>query len=58
MTVLLKGKGQGVCVWASVEMLTKVEDVDKSETLRLRPCQYIYMEGRTPYTTWDSWYPC
>ena len=34
------------------------EDVVKSEALRLRPCQYIYMEGRTPYTTWDSWYPC
>ena len=39
-----------VCVWCE-EMLTNVEDVDKSEALRLRPCQYIYMEGRTPYTT-------
>ena len=31
------------------------KDVDESEALRLRPCQYIYMDGRTPYTTWDSW---
>ena len=57
--VVAEGEGRKacVCVWCE-EMLTKVEDVDKSEALRLRPCQYIYMEGRTPYTTWDSWYPC
>ena len=33
------------------------KDVNESEALRLRPCQYIYMDGRTPYTTWDSWNP-
>ena len=33
------------------------KDVDESEALRLRPCQYIYMDGRTPYTMWDSWNP-
>ena len=33
------------------------KDVDESEALRLRPCQYIYMDGKTPYTMWDSWNP-